>query len=72
MVKNKTFKDPASLFKNVLDALGINIRGAMSHSRNASPKPVKNLKGNFEEEQEQLTQEFKKILNKDDVYNSYR
>lgn len=71
MIKEEEFKNPTQLFKKILDGLGINIRGNLSYSKNDSPKPVRNLRSKFEEEQKQLTEEFRKILNRDEVYNSY-
>lgn len=71
LLKKQEFNDPSTLFKKILDGLGINIRGKLTHSSKNEPEPVKNLKGTFDEEQKQLTEEFKKILNNDDVYNPY-
>lgn len=71
LIKNKEFNDPKNFFKNLLKALGINIRGNMTHSKRREPQPIRNLKGTFETEQKELTEEFKKILEEDQVYNSY-
>ncbi len=71
LIENPKHNNPSKLFKNLLNTLGINIRGSLSQSRKGEPTSIQELKGEFDEEQKQLTNEFKKILNRDDIYNSY-